>query len=914
VDFVSNNFNVNNKFIITQELCDFETDISLSNYNIKDVGTISPCTQINVGNLTLQGNTINNSTGTNLLINNVQKINNKSLPNGDFFGTADQLTLSQIPNALITKEKIADAAVTLPKIAAISANSLLGNNTGSLATPMILGVSDAKTMLSLNNVENTTLSTWPGSTNLTVFGNPSTFSAGGLTLNYNTLSSTTTNSNIILTPNGTGVVSLSANLNMNSKNITSLGTINGLSLPSTNFVGLSDFQTITNKTIDAIQLTDSSIVSSKFANGSLTLAKMQTIPTNTILGNNTASSSIPLTLTANEVKTMLGITTSTITLSGDVTGTGSSSISTTIADGAITNTKLGVKSVSLDKIANISANTILGSNIAGNNSPTALSVSDVKTMLSLNNVENVALSSFAPYSLNAGGFNLNSGILSSTVTNNNITLTPNGTGVVSVSSNLNMNTKNITSVGNINGLTLPSTSIVGIADFQTLTNKSIDAIQLSVGTIVSSRFANGALTMNKMENLPMMTFMGNSSDLTATYPEAMSVSTVKSLLGLSGTNSGDQIITLTGDVTGTGTGSFAATIGSGAVSLSKMANLAANSIIGNNTASSATPLALSASQVKTVLSLNNVENTALSTWVGSSNITTIANNSVSLSNMAALAANSIIGNNTSSSTTPIALSASQVKTLLSLNNVENTALSTWAGSTNITSAGNITLSGGSGVTELSLDGTISSNTRAILYKNSGIKRMELGLTSAYFFLYDSITGKNNIKYVLGGGANPLKFENYTNGSLSIINSDGTLSSSSDRRLKQNEEELNSVDSLQKIMNLEPKKYTWKTDKDNRTQIGFIAQDVESVIPDAVDGKKFEYEFIRDNASQGVEGTIRVDEDGMPVLDYTQPRYRGLNQCAILSTLVSAFQELVQKNNLLESRITELEGLVVYENA
>ena len=65
---------------------------------------------------------------------------------------------------------------------------------------------------------------------------------------------------------------------------------------------------------------------------------------------------------------------------------------------------------------------------------------------------------------------------------------------------------------------------------------------------------------------------------------------------LSGTNTGDQTITLTGDVTGSGTSSFAATIASGAVSLSKMANLAANSIIGNNTGSAATPIALTQAQ------------------------------------------------------------------------------------------------------------------------------------------------------------------------------------------------------------------------------------------------------------------------------------------------------------------------------
>jgi hypothetical protein len=44
----------------------------------------------------------------------------------------------------------------------------------------------------------------------------------------------------------------------------------------------------------------------------------------------------------------------------------------------------------------------------------------------------------------------------------------------------------------------------------------------------------------------------------------------------SGTNTGDQTITLTGDVIGSGTGSFAATIANDAVSLDKIANAAAN--------------------------------------------------------------------------------------------------------------------------------------------------------------------------------------------------------------------------------------------------------------------------------------------------------------------------------------------------
>ncbi len=69
----------------------------------------------------------------------------------------------------------------------------------------------------------------------------------------------------------------------------------------------------------------------------------------------------------------------------------------------------------------------------------------------------------------------------------------------------------------------------------------------------------------------------------------------------SGSNTGDQTITLTGDVTGSGTGSFATSISPASVTLAKMANLPANTIIGNNTASSATPIALTQAQVTAFL-------------------------------------------------------------------------------------------------------------------------------------------------------------------------------------------------------------------------------------------------------------------------------------------------------------------------
>ena len=50
----------------------------------------------------------------------------------------------------------------------------------------------------------------------------------------------------------------------------------------------------------------------------------------------------------------------------------------------------------------------------------------------------------------------------------------------------------------------------------------------------------------------------------------ITLANLKTSLGLTGTNSGDQTITLTGDVTGAGTGSFAATIANSAVTTAKI--------------------------------------------------------------------------------------------------------------------------------------------------------------------------------------------------------------------------------------------------------------------------------------------------------------------------------------------------------
>lgn len=93
----------------------------------------------------------------------------------------------------------------------------------------------------------------------------------------------------------------------------------------------------------------------------------------------------------------------------------------------------------------------------------------------------------------------------------------------------------------------------------------------SAGTITATIQAT-AVTLAKMANVATGSVFyrktAGSGD-----PEVQTLATLKSDLGLTGTNSGDQTITLTGDVTGSGTGSFAATLANTAVTPGVYTNL-----------------------------------------------------------------------------------------------------------------------------------------------------------------------------------------------------------------------------------------------------------------------------------------------------------------------------------------------------
>jgi hypothetical protein len=115
-----------------------------------------------------------------------------------------------------------------------------------------------------------------------------------------------------------------------------------------------------------------------------------------------------------------------------------------------------------------------------------------------------------------------------------------------------------------------------------------------------------------------------------------------------------------------------------------------------------------------------------------------------------------------------------------------------------------------------------------------------------------------------------------NGVVGIISTSGSstaYATSSDYRLKENVVEM--TDATTRLKQLQPKRFNFIADADT-TVDGFLAHEVQSVVPEAITGTHNE-----------------VDDDGNPV-------YQGIDQSKLVPLLVKTIQEL-------EARIVALEN-------
>jgi hypothetical protein len=153
----------------------------------------------------------------------------------------------------------------------------------------------------------------------------------------------------------------------------------------------------------------------------------------------------------------------------------------------------------------------------------------------------------------------------------------------------------------------------------TYTSWAFDGTANVTGT---ATIANSAVTLAKQADVATATIFYRKTAWTW-VPEVQTLATLKTDLWLTGTNSGDQTITLTSDVTWSGTGSFATTIANNVVTLAKMAQVATATFLGRNTASTGNVEVLSVATVQGMLGTSGT-NTGDVTLAGTPNYITIA--------------------------------------------------------------------------------------------------------------------------------------------------------------------------------------------------------------------------------------------------------------------------------------------------
>jgi hypothetical protein len=141
-------------------------------------------------------------------------------------------------------------------------------------------------------------------------------------------------------------------------------------------------------------------------------------------------------------------------------------------------------------------------------------------------------------------------------------------------------------------------------------------------------------------------------------------------------------------------------------------------------------------------------------------------------------------------------------------------------------------------------------------------------------------GTNGMSFLNAGGAANV-------GSIAVNLASTAYNTSSDYRLKENIAPMTGA--LATISALKPVTYTWKADGSDGQ--GFIAHELQEVVPDAVTGEKDAVETY-------------TDKDGN---EQTRIKPQGVDTSFLVATLTAAIQELNAKVDAQAIRIAELEG-------
>ena len=223
-------------------------------------------------------------------------------------------------------------------------------------------------------------------------------------------------------------------------------------------------------------------------------------------------------------------------------------------------------------------------------------------------------------------------------------------------------------------------------------------------------------------------------------------------------------------------------------------------------------------------------------------------------------------------------------------------------------------SNGDGISfEMAATMTDSSNgSCALVFKNNRpsafAERMRI---DSLFFLHNCTTttgGASSGVYVqeyLGHVYNAIKIRDTANtgsavaavfvtgsstvGTIVQTGSATSYNTSSDYRLKENEEEISN--GITRLKLLKPYRFNWKKDPDTRVD-GFFAHEAQEVVPEAVTGKKDEI------ADCDIEGKG---------ITKGQKIYQQMDNAKLIPVLTAALKEAVSKIEVLETKVAALEA-------
>jgi len=142
--------------------------------------------------------------------------------------------------------------------------------------------------------------------------------------------------------------------------------------------------------------------------------------------------------------------------------------------------------------------------------------------------------------------------------------------------------------------------------------------------------------------------------------------------------------------------------------------------------------------------------------------------------------------------------------------------------------------------------------------------------------------------------------NATRGTIYLTSSGTSYNTTSDYRLKENV--VGITDGIDRLKQLNPSRFNFIGETE--AVDGFLAHEVQDIIPEAVTGVKDEMEEV-------VVTPAQIDEEGNVITEAiteSQPKYQGIDQAKIVPLLTAALQEAITKIENLEARVAALEAI------